>query len=224
MFRREFRSLLLLAYLVALEFAILGCQGSSHSRVAADARPAAEKSFDEIAYIMKGALETGGGGIPTSIVSDDASIRTQFSIHNEVTSQLIPPATADDIYRAKITVTSKTSYSMRKVTDSDRKSSDKDKQKDNGQDSKSNPLTEDTSSSSKGTSGSDTRDESVAATAKTRAMPAKPEDAVQREQNEDVHTYDLAYENNRWVLKTELDPKTEQAVSNAFNHALSSQP
>ena len=56
-----------------------------------------------------------------------------------------------------------------------------------------------------------------------KSRPAKPTENVNRRADEDVRTFDLAYENGRWVLKTDPDPKTEIAVKKAFEYALSLQ-
>jgi hypothetical protein len=207
-----------------LGLATLGCERSGSRSKQADVRPPAEKSFDEISQIIKGALETGGGGMQGGFVDNKANARSQFSVHNDVTSQLIAPADGSDAYRAKITVKSRTTYSLRRIPDSDKKGSDQDKKKNNGQDSGANPADDTPQVGSNGVEILD--QDTVSSTSKGgRPLPGgKPDDAVSRLADEDSRTYELAYENSRWVLKTELDPKTEQSVSNAFKYALSLQP
>jgi hypothetical protein len=200
-----------------------GCQRSSSTQTTqTDARPAAEKSFDEIADIVKRALETGIGGVQGGFVSEKASARTQFSVHNEVTSAITPPTGPNDNYCATVTVTSRTTYSLRHMPETEKKSGEPEKKKNGGHDL--GPALPDDSDSS-GSNGVEVLDQNLVTSAsKTKAVPGKSDDEVNRRADEDVHTYKLAYENNHWVLKSELDPKTEQSVINAFKFALDSQP
>src|SRR5450432_3903043 len=118
-----------LSYAIVLVLVSIGCQQSSSSKVAqSDARPPAEKSFDEIALIVKSALETGAGGVQGGFVSDQPNARSHFSVHNDVSSELIKPTNSDESYRAKITVKSHTLYSVRHIPDSDKKN-DSDKKR-----------------------------------------------------------------------------------------------
>src|SRR5262245_10654972 len=114
-----------------LGFAILGCQQHPNAPAhQADTRPAAVQSFDEIAQVVKSALETGGvGGVQGGFVDEKGNARSQFSVHNNVTSELIPPTDGSDAYRAKITVKSKTTYSLRHIPDSEKKDGDQDSKK-----------------------------------------------------------------------------------------------
>jgi hypothetical protein len=204
--------------------AILGCQQhaatSSHQT---DTRPAAEQSFEEIAHVVKSALETGAGGVQGGFVDDKGNARSQFSVHNDVKSEIIPPTAPSENYRAKITVTSRTTYSLRRIPDSEKKSNDQDsKKKNNGQDSGANPADD---APKTGPNGVEVLDQDLVSTSKGKPLPGgKLDDAVSRLADEESRTYDLAYENGHWALKTELDPKTEQSVSNAFKFALSQQP
>ena len=201
--------------------AILGCQ--QHSATPShqtDTRPAAEQSFEEIAHVIKSALETGAGGVQGGFVDDKGNARSQFSVHNDVKSEIIPPTAPTENYRAKITVISRTTYSLRRIPDSEKKSNDQDtKKKNNGQDSGANPA-DDTPKT--GPNGVEVLDQELV---KSKPLPgSKTDDSVSRLADEEARTYDLAYENGRWALKSELDPKTEQSVSNAFKFALSQQP
>ena len=42
-------------------------------------------------------------------------------------------------------------------------------------------------------------------------------------QDDDVRTYDFAYENGRWVLKTDLDKEQEKLIELVFNFVLDRQ-
>jgi hypothetical protein len=209
---------------LALGVFIAGCGQSSPKVSQTDMRPAPEKSFDEIALIVKSALETGAGGIQAGFVSDQPNARSHFSVHNDVSSELIRPTNADESYRAKITVKSHTLYSLRHLPDSDKKN-DSDKKKPQGKDAGSNPLLDDTQGT-KSNGGADVPDDSASSsTSKSpRPLPGRPDDAVSSLPDEDSRTYDLVYENGRWALKTPLDLKTELSVKNAFDYALKLQP
>jgi hypothetical protein len=213
-------AIVMLACALALGSLCVGCNESPpHQASQSDARPPAEKSFDEIAQIVRSALETGVGGVQSGFVSEKANARSHFAVHNDVTSQLIPPAAPGENYRATITVTSHTIYSLRHIPDSDKKS-DQDKKKTQGQNSGSNSTDD-----SQGANGVEAMDDSVTSSSKgSRPLPGLPEDAVARRADEEVRTYELAYENSQWVLKTELDLKTELSVKNAFDYALKLQP
>jgi hypothetical protein len=207
-----------------LGVANLGCQRTSSTQSKqTDTRPAAEKSFDEIAQIVKSALETGGVGMQGGFVDNKGNARSQFSVHNDVTSEIIPPTDGSEAYRAKITVKSRTTYSLRRIPDSEKKNSDQDnKKKSSGQDSGANPP-DDTPQT--GPNGVEVLDQDLVTPSKGKSLPGgQPDDAVSRLADEESRTYDLAYESGHWVLKSELDPKTEQSVSNAFKYALSLQP
>jgi hypothetical protein len=211
---------------IVLGLVSLGCQQSSPTKVSqSDARPAAEQSFDEISQIVKNALETGAGGMQGGFVSEKANARSHFSVHNTVSSKVIPPADPGETYRATITVTSRTDYSLRRIPESEKKGDEKEKSKHGGQDSGVNPL-DDSRGTGSTANGVEVLDDSLitSPTKPTRPLPGQPEDSVARRADEEVRNYDLAYENNRWVLKTDLDLKTELSVKNAFDYALKLQP
>jgi hypothetical protein len=211
---------------ITLVLMSVGCQQSTSSKGArSDARPPAEESFDEIAQIVKNALETGAGGVQGGFVSEQANARSHFSVRNDVTSELIRPASPGDNYKATITVTSRTNYSIRHIPDSEKKSGEKDKSKNGGADSGTNPL-DDPQTNGNNPHGVEGHEDSMITSSSkaTRALPGPAEDSVARRADEEIRTYELVYENNRWDLKTKLDLKTELAVKNAFDYALKLQP
>ena len=218
---RKHFAFVMLGCALALGSLSVGCHDSSSTAVSQnDKRPPAEKSFDEIAQIIKSALETGVGGVQGGFVSENENGRSHFAVHNDVTSQLIPPTAPNEDYRATITVTSRTIYSLRHIPDSDKKS-DQDKKKPQGKNSGSNSNDDSTGGDSNGV---ESLDSSVSSSKGTKPVPGISDDAVARRADEEVRTYEMAYENNRWVLKTELDLKTELSVKNAFDYALKLQP
>lgn len=214
---------MIVACALALGSLSVGCRQSSSTKVAqVDNRPAAEKSFDEIALIIKGALETGNGGIQGGFVSEQPNARSHFSVHNSVSSAIVPPNNPDENYRATITVKSHTSYSLLRIPDSDKKSGDTDKQKNTKPDSGTSPLD---SSQGANPNGEGLDDSPASSSSKAiRPLPGHPEDSVASLADEEERTYELAYENGRWALKTPLDLKTELSVKNAFDYALKLQP
>jgi hypothetical protein len=222
MSRRESIAFVIVACALALGALSVGCRQSSTKDAQADNRPPAEKSFDEIALIIKGALETGAGGVQGGFVSEQPNARSHFSVHNTVTSDIIPPKNPGESYRAAITVKSHTSYSLRRIPEAEKKSSEKEKQKNGGPDSGSSPLDD---SQGVGANGEVLDDSLISSSSKgTRPLPGRPEDSVARLADEEERTYELAYENGRWALKTPLDLKTELSVKNAFDYALKLQP
>jgi hypothetical protein len=191
----------------------LGCRQEPASSSAV-ARPTAEESFDEISRVVTNALDTRSGGIPSGFVSSDEGGRSQFVVNNEVTSKLIPPAKEGDIYRGTITVTSRSYYSLLR---SEGSADDKTAKKSENDFS----LMDDDDSQGDGLSASD--DGLISAAPSHEDKSQTSAESVYRRPDEDIRNFELAYENGRWVLKTEPDAKTEMAVKKAFDYALGKQ-
>jgi hypothetical protein len=196
-----------------------GCQRESPSAGAgAAARVTPERSFREIANIVKDGLEMRGGGLPSGFVARESSSRSQFSVLNTVTSQLIPPTEPGGIYRGTITITSHSVYSLRRTPDSD---IEKDGDLANGDQSGPSLLDDDEDADS----GISVMDDELISAAPDEEKPAAGSgETVSRRADEDVRTIDFAYEDDRWQLKTKLDPETEQSIINAIERALKLQP
>ncbi len=153
----------------------------------------------------------------SGFVSQDDRASSRFQVSNEVTSQLIPPADGNSIYRGTITVTSSSTYSLRRSADD---SNDKKNQDQSPKDNGSSLLDE-----SDADSGFHSMDDQLVSAAPDGDKSAPDSiESVQRRTAKDVRTYKLAYEHNRWVLKTELDPETEKSIAKAFERALRLQP
>jgi hypothetical protein len=61
-------------------------------------------------------------------------------------------------------------------------------------------------------------------TSQTAPKSTQPgEDIVTRRPDEQVRKYELVDNGDRWVLVTQLDPKTEQSIKFAFEEALARQ-
>ena len=181
--------------------AILGCQqhAASPSHQSRHA-PRGGTELRRNSPCRQSALETGAGGVQGGFVDDKGNARSQFSVHNDVKSEIIPPTAPSESYRAKITVTSRTTYSLRRIPDSEKKNNDQDsKKKSNGQDSGSNPADD---APKTGPNGVEVLDQDLVSTSKGKPLPGgKLDDAVSRLADEESRTYDLAYENGHWALK-----------------------
>jgi hypothetical protein len=216
---------LLASVCVALAVAgvsISGCRPKSESdaTVSAADRPLAqstpEESFRRVADTIRRSIDTDASGTPAGFLYHDQGGHSSLSIRNEVTDKLVPPSKEGEPYRGTITVTSHFSYSMRiSPADSGGEKSEGSSQDKSGADQ--GGLTDESEDE-----GVEILDSDLLAAAKKSDSqpPTQPEEVVARRSDEDVRNYELAYENNRWVLKTELDPKTEQSIQYAFQHAL----
>jgi hypothetical protein len=151
-------------------------------------------------------------------VSDDGSM-SQLEYERTVQHELFPPSNESDVYRARITVKTVSSYYFRAADDQDAGGADEKKEEEKPAEEETledplNPidpsLHDPTSTESGATPAGKSGKPSLKGTATTR-------------KDEDTRTYDLAYEGGRWVLKTQLDPATEELIDFAFDHALKRQ-
>jgi hypothetical protein len=198
--------------------ALTGCRDEQPPQATATTSPTTpEESFQEIVRLVKDGIEVQGGG-PVSVVVPGDNASTRFQVQNTVTSQIFPPSDANAAYRGTITVTSTSTYSLRKSTE------------DNGDDKNADKSAKDNGFSLQGDSdeadpGFEAMDDQLVsdepASDKTGATTIKK---VQRRSDENVRTYDLVYDDGRWALTSKLDPETEKSIENAFKRALSLQP
>ena len=156
---------------------------------------------------------------PIGFVISDSSGRSTMTGTNKVSHELVSPANETDPYKAVVTVTSQSRYSIKRTKDS---SEDADREK-NSDPKADNPLAE---------TGDDNGIESFdpgligkpAAESPKAGAPARTtEDVVARRPDKEVGKYELLYQNGRWILVTELSKETEQSIQNAFNSALATQ-
>jgi hypothetical protein len=205
---------LLLGAFVTFSFGA-GCQ--QESAPVTTAVPPAEESFEEIVQVLKDGLETPGGK-SSSFVDTSAGSRTRFQVLNEITSKLIPPATADEPYRGVITISTQSVYSLRTSAENE-KEDEKDK---NQKSDRGSSFFDESAESGPGFSSFD---ESLITEAPDAAKPGGVEiDSVQRRADKVERNCELIYRNNRWELLTKFDPKTEASIENAFERALRRQP
>jgi hypothetical protein len=197
----------------------LGCQPDAPAgNTVSTPSSTPEESFDEIARVMSKAVGTGVGGVPSGFVSTDEDSRSRFVVNNEVTSQLIPPTDKSRNYRGTITITSRSYYSFRH-SEGAKGEGGKESAAESGGD-EFNILGESGSTDEFGT----TNDGLIsAAPAAQEEEPGISSERVEFREDEDVRTFELEFENGRWVLKTQPNPETEQAVIKAFEFALSRQ-
>jgi hypothetical protein len=195
-----------------------GCreQQTPHA-TATDGKTTPEASFAEIVRLVADGVDLEGVSTSTGFVSQDDRASSRFQVSNEVTSKLIPPGEGNNTYRGTITVTSSSTYSLRRSADD---SSDKKDQDHSNKDNGFGSLDD-----SSADSGFESMDKQLVSAAPAGDKPgAESIESVQRRTAKDVRTYELAYEHDRWVLKTELDPETERSIANAFDRALRLQP
>jgi hypothetical protein len=197
----------------------VGCQPDSPAGSTAGVpRVSPEESFNEIARVMTKAVGTGAGGVPSGFVSSDEDSRSRFVVNNEVTSQLIPPTNGSSNYRGTITVTSRSYYSFRHAEGAKGEGGKEPMAEAGGEDF--NILGESVAADEFGATNDGLISAAPTAEGET---PGKSSERVEFREDKDVRTFELVYENGRWVLKTPPNPETEQAVIKAFDYALSQQ-
>ena len=218
MFFRRFLIASTILVACAVTWTSTGCrerQSSQSSAAAARATP--EASFKEIVRLVADGVDLQGVSTSTGFVSSDDRASSRFKVNNEVTSQLIPPGDGNSTYRGTITVTSSSTYSLRRSADDSGDKKDQDQSaKDNGFSLLDDPDAD---------SGFDAMDDQLVSPAPNGAKAGTDHiESVQRRTAKDVRIYELVYEHNRWVLKTKLDPETEKSIAKAFERALRLQP
>jgi hypothetical protein len=207
---------------VAIGVAISGCRpepsssanGSTVSRPSAPPTP--EERFRQVVNTFRSAVDTNASGAQAGFLYRDEDGHSSLSIRSDVSDELIPPSKEGEPYRGIITVKKQFSYSLRipAAESGDGKSDGK------GQDGGSDLRGLD--DESQDDSGVDVLDPNLmaAATKSEAPLPVQSDEVVARRSDENVRSYELVYENDRWVLKTKLDPETEQSIQYAFEHAL----
>jgi hypothetical protein len=211
---------------VALGLSVSGCRQTATSDANASAvhhspaQPTPEERFQRIVDTFRRSVDTNASGIQAGFLYRDEGGHSSLSVRNDVTEELIPPTKEGDPYRGMITVTRQISYSMH-MTPADSNDGKSEGHSRNSGSTDHRSLDD----QSQDNNGVDVLDPNLiaAATRSDKPSPTQPEDTVARRSDKDVRTYELAYENDRWVLKTQLDLKTEQSIQAAFEHALAIQ-
>ena len=154
---------------------------------------------------------------PVGFVVSEGGSRTTMTGTNKVTAELIRPQTADGHFKAVITVSSQSRYSLRHTkTDADETEREQ-KAKNQG----TNPLA-DPKDKGVGILEPDlaARNDSSQSASK---ITAPDEGLVTRRPYGDDRKFELEDDGSRWVLITKTDPKTEQSIEFAFSEALAHQ-
>jgi hypothetical protein len=197
-----------------------GCREKQPPHPSAAVKATPEASFAEIVRLVADGVELRGVSTSAGFGSNADGASSRFQVSNEVTSQLIPPTDGGTAYRGTITVTTSSTYSLRHSADESAAKSDKNDQNQPPKDNGYGSLDE-----SDADSGFQTSDNQLVSAAPDNAKSGADNiESVQRRTAKDVRTYELAYEHDRWVLKTKLDPETERSIANAFERALRLQP
>jgi hypothetical protein len=198
------------------------CAGCNRNAASASrtqiAKPTPEERFQHVLESFRRRVQDSQIGF---VVTDGTSRSTMVG-HNEVTSKLIPPATAGDHYKAVITVHRESRYSYRHTASPTDQSEHDQNAKSQGTSLLDGP------NAKKGISilepdlaGKPRSDNSESAANPQTQQSA--EDIVARQPDKEDRNFDLVYENDRWVLVTKTDPKTEQSIQFAFDEALANQ-
>lgn len=203
---------------------VSGCRPGTASnangttKAAAAHEPTPEESFQLVVDTFRRAVDTDAGA-QAGFLYRDQDGHSSLSIRKNVTDNLIAPSKEGESYRGTITVTSQFSYSLHMTPDAD---NDKLGGSDKGKGGSDQRGYGDDSSDE---TGVDVLDKNLiaAVTKSDNPSPLQTDQVVARRTDDEVRTYELAYEDGRWVLKTKLDPKTEQSIQYAFEHALASQ-
>ncbi len=207
----------LLAAGIVVAAACISCShhnsSSGSSAAAKNVKPGPEESFKLIMDIFRRRMEE----IPIGFVMTNASGRTMMTGANKVQEELIRPAKEGEPYKAVVTVSSQSNYSIKRIVEAPDDPSGHDKnssQKDNSLADKDDKaaLPFDSGSSSSGDDQS-----------KSRSALRPGDEAVTQRPDKEVRKYELLYQDGRWVLVTKLSLETEQSIQNAFKNALDTQ-
>ena len=206
------RSILVLS--LAIPALAAGCDRHLAGKPAV-AKNTPEERFARILESFKRKIEDQ----PVGFVVAEGGSRTTMMGTNKVTSELIRPDSPDGHYKAVITVSSQSRYSVRRTKTGDEPEHDK-----NNQNQSSGPLDDPKEKKGIGILEPDlTSSPRVDASPSATKIQQPPEDIVSRRPNEDTRKYELVDDGERWVLVTKPDPKTEQSIEFAFSVALARQ-
>jgi hypothetical protein len=200
---------------------VSGCEERSVSSIqpvgpTISANPTPEESFELIAETFRRGIEDGQIGFRVPREGGHSMLAGS----NEVTHELIRPTKDGDPYRGIITVISTSQYSMKR---SGNREDDTPRDEQSSNQESSSALEE-----ASDISGVQILDPNLAPTSSatgstSRSTATDSENRVTRRQNQTDRKYELVYQDGRWSLVTELDPKTEQSIQYAFDHALKTQ-
>lgn len=198
-----------LVAMVVIAFAA-GCQRKPSATTSADvAAPDPKAIFDEFFKTFRHEIVSDLPQFATMKDGNFSSLKTNRTVSHE----LFPPTDADATYRANITIKTETQFTFRPA------------QKEGGADQEDDGKTTDESPEGSGfglpaLGGFEELGVVGPAASPGEGFPAGP---LPPQKNEDEQVYELAFENGRWVLKTEPDPETERFIKATFDFVLSNQ-
>jgi hypothetical protein len=207
------RSILVLS--LAISALGAGCDRHSGSGKPAFAKSTPEERFNNILESFRHKIE----GQPVGFVVAEGGSRTTMMGTNTVTSELIPPDTADGHYKAVITVSSESRYSVRRTKTGEEAEHEK-----SSQSNSTSALDDPKKKKGVAILEPDLAQPGHSSPSTSPTKPPLPdEDIVSRRPNQDVRKYELVDDGDRWVLITKPDPKTEQSIEFAFSEAIAHQ-
>jgi hypothetical protein len=172
-----------------------------------------QESFDAVIESFRRSVEE----IPIGfVVQDSSGGQTMMTGRNTVSYELLTPQKEGEPFKAKITVTSDTQYSLQRSPEKP-EADDSNQSQDSADEASSNDsdvqIFDPAVASAPG--GPDRR--TTTGKIDTNAV------TVARTANKLERYYELVHENGRWKLVTKLDPNTEESIKLAFDRALASQ-
>jgi hypothetical protein len=199
-----------------------GCTRQSEPTSAAATAGTAKKLGPEESFkLIVDTFRRGVEEIPVGFVVRREGGHSRMAGKYEVTHhELIPPASEGKPYRAVITVTSQSSYSIQRTNEAD------ENDRENVPDDQSSAI--DPLGTSEGANGLEILDPNLVGTPEAKndtRQPAAgtPEKLIARRPDQSERKYELVHKDGRWSLVTKLDPETEQSIRNAFDQALKTQ-
>jgi hypothetical protein len=195
-----------------------GCRRSADgASTAAGTTRGPKERLDRIVESVRHKIED----MPVGFVVSDGNGRSTMVGTNKITKvDLIAPASAEEHYKAVITVDSQLRYSIHRTKSSD------ESEKDQGAKTQGKNILNDSKDSKNNLNilDADLAAKSSSPTSPIATKSDQPSDEiVTRRPPEQIRKYELVYDNDRWSLVTTLDPKTEQSLQFAFDEATSSQ-
>lgn len=189
-------------------------QASNSATAAKNTKPGPEVSFDGIMDMFRRRMEE----TPIGFVATNSSGRSAMTGTNKVSYELIRPTSKGEPYKAVVTVTSQSHYSILRTTET---SKDESRDKANGEKSSGTLDETDPDAISLDSNSSDPAADEGSTQRKSATRPG--EEKVSRQKDEEIRKYELIYEGGRWSLVTKLNDQTEKAIENAFSNALDTQ-
>jgi hypothetical protein len=210
--KRGYCSSMLILAITLLGATLVGCREASDPRPSAGGsvkKSGPEESFKLIVETFRRGVED----VPIGFVVRQESGQSMMTGKNEVSHELIRPTKEGEPYRATITVTSQSRYSIQRTNEQQP-----------AEEQPEEPSALDTNGDSADEDGQEVFDSNlvggVSAKNETRrSAPGAPEQFIARRPDEGQQKYELVYENGDWHLVTKLDPETEQSIRTAFEHA-----